>query len=418
MSRLARAVAPLILLAAFASTEGPARAGVGSGTDAVQAGSTRFAASERVRIDGDGSPVGDTYAWAGELESSGTIDGDLVAGAGQARLLGTVTGDVMLAGGEARIDGSIGDDLRWAGGQLDLLGSVESDALLAGATIDLQPGSRVAGLLAVGGGVVSLRGRVGGPVRVSGGEVELSGRFDGDVDVRCDALTLRPDARIAGDLVYESRRPVDVPEGVVSGEVRYSPTKDARGPVGTQIETGIGYLSLLAGFGFQSYLAVAAFVAGLLMILFLRPFVDGAVAEASGGSQLIIAFGVGLVSMLVMLMLGLLCLLLLPLGLGIWAALAALVYFGGLVGKIIAGVWLLKPLRSGPAHPVLALLLGVLLLLFTGLIPVIGDVFWLFVTVTGMGACLLRIRSSEGGRPVGAPPPGSAGEPPPMPTGG
>jgi hypothetical protein len=380
--------------------------------DGMQLGATRFAAGENVRIaaDAEDGVLGDTYVAANRLETTGTIHGDLLVSAGVARILGPVGGDVAFAGGEARFDEPIGGDLRWFGGTLELSAPVASDALVAGGRIHLLPESRVGGLLGAWGGLIELSGHVEGPARISGGEVELSGTFDGDVHVRCDSLAIAPQARIAGDLVYEARRRVEVPEGTVQGEVRYSPRPLDDEPIRPKIETGLGYLSVLAGVGFKTYLAFTAFVAGLLMIVFLRPFVDGALAEAASGSQLIIAFGVGLVSMLVMLMLGLLCLLLLPLGLGIWAALAALLYFGGLVGKMIAGLWLLKPLRARGAHPVLGLLLGVVLLFLLGLIPVLGNVAWLFVTVTGMGACLLRIRSAESDQSAPAP---AAGPPPP-----
>ena len=150
---------------------------------------------------------------------------------------------------------------------------------------------------------------------------------------------------------------------------------------------------------------MAALVAGLLMVIFLHPYVQGAMSQAMTWGDLIVSFGVGLVSMLVMLMLGLLCLVLAPLGLGIWAALAALIYFGGLVGKMIAGAWVLRPFRSQPTHAALGLLLGVVLLFVTARIPVFGSLFWLFVTVTGMGACLIRIRSA------GKPPAPEAGSP-------
>jgi cytoskeletal protein CcmA (bactofilin family) len=381
----------------------PPAAGEGS-----RVGDTRFAAADKVRIDAEERPIGDVYVAGGEIDTAGTIAGDLVASGGDVRVGGGVAGDAAIAAAETRIRGDVGDDLRWFGGTLDLHGAVGGDAILGGATVTQHPESRVDGMLVAWAGAIRLSGHVAGPVRITGGEVHLAGAFAGDVEVGCDELTLGRDVTIAGDLHYEARNEIQVPEGAVRGEVSFSAApKDREG-----IETGIGLLAVVLGFGFKVYLALAAFIAGLLMIVFLRPFVDGAMAQAASGGELIVSFGVGLVSMLVMLMLGLLCLPLL-FGLGIWAALAALVYFGGLIGKMIAGAWLLKPLRGWNTHPVLALLLGVLLLLLIGLIPVLGDVVWLFVTVTGMGACLLRIRSSErlgAGTPPQAPP---AASPPP-----
>ncbi len=78
----------------------------------------------------------------------------------------------------------------------------------------------------------------------------------------------------------------------------------------------------------------------------------------------------------------------------------------GLVGKMVLGRWALKPLRRTPAPPLAALVVGVALLFFIGLIPILGDLFWFVVTVTGMGAALLQVRESRAAQAPTSPPEG------------
>lgn len=376
-----------------------------SRVSSMRLGQTLFISGDRVLVEGEPGTVDDVYAAGGEVDVRGTFPGDLHATAANGRVDGRFGGDVNFAGGNARVEGWVEDDLRVFAADLELYASTGGDVIAWAGRIYQHPGSRIKSGALFMGGIVQMRGDVLGPVRIQGGEVELSGTIGGNAHVCSDKLVLGSNARIKGDLVYSARNEISVPPGVVDGEVRFAPCDDVAFDAAG--DGGGGFLSFLSSIWLSAYLAVAALVAGLLMVIFLHPFVQGAMSQAMTWGDLIVSFGVGLVSMLVMLMLGLLCLVLAPLGLGIWAALAALIYFGGLVGKMIAGAWLLRPFRSQPTHAALGLLLGVMLLFVAARIPVFGSLFWLFVTVTGMGACLIRIRSA--GKTSG-PEPGAPGE--------
>ena len=58
---------------------------------------------------------------------------------------------------------------------------------------------------------------------------------------------------------------------------------------------------------------------------------------------------------------------------------------------MVLGRFALRPLLGRSVHPLLGLLVGIVLLLLIGLIPYIGALIWVLVTITGMGVLLLQV---------------------------
>jgi hypothetical protein len=99
-----------------------------------------------------------------------------------------------------------------------------------------------------------------------------------------------------------------------------------------------------------------------------------------------------------------------PLWLALVAASLALFFFGGLVGRMILGRMILRPLIGRDPHPVLGLLIGIVALLLAclllGFIPWVG---WLMalvlrvtVVLTGVGALVQELRGLGDGGEDGA----------------
>lgn len=354
------------------------------------------------------STSADLYTWAVTTRVGGSLAGDLWAFSTEVKVPGTVDGGMLAFASDVLIDGTVDEGLRVLANEVRLHGTVGRNALVVANRLSVEPAARVAGSVAAYAGVVSIDGALGGSLVARAGKVEINGPIGGDVDVRCDELTFGPEATIGGALTYSASNDVAIPPGLVSGNVSQAP-RDAGAPAAeaSDDDGGFGLRVLTRG-----YLAVVALVAGVALLLFFRPFVDGALERTATGNGLGASFGIGLVGLLVLLVAGVLCvcLLQLPLAAGIWSALGALVYFGGIIGKIALGLWVLMIVRrlSGRAettprfrdgealfHPVLPLVIGVGLLFVVTIVPYVGALAWLLVTVTGMGAALLQLR---GGR--------------------
>ena len=365
----------------------------------------------RVDVVAGQATAADLYAFAGTTRIDGTLQGDVVTFAANVHVPGTVDGDVMSFTEDVSIDGTVTGGLRAGANEIVIRGSVGRNAMVFAQKFRVDPGGRIGGSVAAYAGATTIEGEVGGSLLARSGKVEINGPIGGDVDVRCEELSFGPLARIGGRLTYSARNEVAVPPGIVGGAVTRGPEPGAGAtpdPAAEEEGSGFGVRVLWRG-----YLAVVALVAGVALLLFFRPFVDGALERTASGNGLGASFGIGLVGLLVLLVAGVLCvcLLQLPLAAGIWSALGALVYFGGVIGKIVLGLWALAMLRratgretaaGGPprpawstTHPVLALVVGVGILFLLTLLPYLGNLVWLIVTVTGMGAALLQLRGEK-----------------------
>jgi cytoskeletal protein CcmA (bactofilin family) len=382
--------AAVLLLAA----QGPARASfvdwLGSDEQFVELGGTRIIGGDRLRVRAGESLPGDVYAMVRIGSVSGSIDGDLsLAAAENFSLSGDVLADLNVAAFTVEIVGDVGDDVRAAGGLVNIGGRIGGDALIGAFDTELLPESDIGGSLLITGSTVVLRGRVSGPVRIQAGRVELDAVLGSDAWIACDELKLGPNARVLGDLVYEARNEIANADTFVDGTVSKTQLRQDDPLISFELPPWLWWW-------IDFYLAVIALIAGTMLVLFFHPLTEGAVSYAGSGTGLAVAFGIGLVSLLVMFVLGLICLLpALPLALAVWSALGALLYFGGLIGKMMLGCLLVRPLMGRLCHPLLALVVGVVAMFLLGLIPYVGDLAWGLTVVTGMGAMLLQIREGR-----------------------
>ncbi len=400
----------LALLAAFAGP--PARAAdvrvdVQAPEQVFDLGTIHAASGEAVLV-GEGETVpGDLYAFAGSVRVDGAVAGDAWAVGREVLVEGQVGGDLGAGAAEVKVTGEVGGDLRASGGNLVVSGKIGRNVLLMGARIVVGREARVGGTVYASGGHVRIEGQVDGPVRVTAGKVVLGGRIGGTVRVDCDELEILPGCRVAGDLEYDTRTEPRVPEGAVAGKVTRVDLGRARREAEHGAGSSVSIRSLFApalGLAwrvlFHGYLAFVSLVTGILLFLFFRRFLAGAIDRCADWGGLGASFGTGLVALLLLLVLGVICIfpfLMIPLGFGVWCLLGALLFFGGVVGKAVAGCLVLRPLLRRTAHPVLALVVGVLVTWIVGLVPWLGGLVGLLVTLTGMGAVLLRLYGAGAG---------------------
>ncbi|RMG44172.1 MAG: polymer-forming cytoskeletal protein [Acidobacteria bacterium] len=376
---------------------------VGDGSSA-RTGGVHAAAGDVVAVSRGKRIDGDLYAAAGTVAIDGTIDGDLLVSAGTVVVGGAIREDLASFSGTLRVTGQVGGDVRAFGGRIELEGEVAGDVLAFGGEARVRPAAQVNGTFLARAADIAIRGTVNGPADLAGGHVRISGPIHGDVRVRCDELEIDPDARLDGDLRYHTRSRVEIPPGVVSGEVsriELGGEELEAERIGRRIAEGLRRAWRLFRAALAVYFAAVALIAGALMWLFFATFVEGVLDQAADMNGTAVSFGVGLVALFVMLVLGVFCFVLLPLALAVWSALGVLVYAGGILGKMIVGRALLRPVMRRPAHPLLALLAGVVVMFLVELVPYLGTLGWFAVTVTGMGATLLRMR---GGAPAAAAP--------------
>ncbi len=298
---------------------------------------------------------GDLYVFAGDVRIDGTVTGDVVAFAGQIRIDGTVGGDVLASAGTVDVTGAVAGDLRVGAGQVEVTGPVGEDVLAAA-------------------GQVTVRGDVGGDLIFGAGQVTVTGDVDGDVFGRAGAYTntgtvggseavhinrpeprrtRRPLARALGRFVsafllglallaYRRRRWLDETVGRL---------RDELGP-----SAGWGLLFLLG----LVLVPVGAVVVGILLALFFGWLGLGPLVAVTVLSVVAVWALVVFVAFLVITLLA-------PITVGTWLA-----------GLVLSD--------STPLYLVTAL--GLAALVAVGLVPVLGPLVGLGVTILGGGAWL------------------------------
>jgi cytoskeletal protein CcmA (bactofilin family) len=204
---------------------------------------------------------GDYYVAANTFTLRGTIKGDLIAFGTLITIdpTGVVEGDILGAGQVIYIRGSVQDDARIAGMLLSIADSAKIDGDLVGAgyAIDMSSGSQVGGDMLFFGNTGAVAGSIAGMFDVAGAGLMMDGTVGKDMSAEVGAaqqappfdptmfmqlpagsppmprttygLAFGPNAKVGGNLDYTSPTEVQIPAGVVAGQVNYTVTPTPAG---------------------------------------------------------------------------------------------------------------------------------------------------------------------------------------------
>ena len=387
---------------------------------------------DKVVVGADEVIEDDLYVSADTFILDGTIKGDLIVVARAVAINGTVEGDLMGGAQVLTINGTVQDDVRVAGAALTLSDGAEvgGDVVAAGASLETQAESEIGGGLQFVGYQAFLVGVIEGSIRTSGYGLEIQGTIGGDVEAEVSSgedsprfnpmqfipsmpiipsvrggLTVGDGATIGGDLEYKSPEQSDIPDGAVQGREQHILQ------VVAEEEEEDTLVLRAAKWGMRNARRLVGLVVVGLLLVWLAPTCLGSAAtrleerplSALGlGAATLFGYPVAVLVFLGLLFMVALLLILLTLGnLGgalIWIGIAMVVLFSvafGLaityVSKIVIGFWggrlLLRLIRPDWAEkPLWSMLLGVVIVAMLLAIPYLGYLFWLVLTLFGLGA--------------------------------
>lgn len=336
-----------------------------------------FKTGEEVFVD---QPVAeDLYASGGLLNFQNDVNGDLVAGGGRVYVDGKVSQDLLMGGGDMNISGEIGDDVRAVAGSMQIDATVKGDVMVAGGNVTVTDESFVGGDVNVAGGSVVVGGVVNGDLRVVGGTVYLNADVKGSVAlINFDRITFGPKARIQGALWYRSKKALELPEGMVQGEVTYKEIPH------DQVKENLP--RVMAGFSLFSLLSTLFF--GLFLIWIWRYYIlhmAGVAYEATLKS-----LGVGLL-VLILTPIAALVFLVTTIGFPITLSLMALwliyLYVGKVTAAMLIGFKIVRVNEKSKFGRVFgSFALGALVYTLIGMVPVLGWVVNFIFVLIAIGA--------------------------------
>ncbi len=325
----------------------------------------------------------DLYIVGGSVSSAGPVKGDVVAAGGNALVNGPVSGDVIVAGGSVSVLSEVGDDIRAAGGTVVIQGAVAGDVLAAGGQVQIAS-SKIGGDASIAGGVVRIDAPIVGDLQIVGGDVRINAPIGGNVDIQAEQVTLGPKAIITGALTYKSPKQAVLEQGaVVRGETVYTKSPDVR---------EAAKLGVFAIFSIWFVAKIFMVFTGALVFAYVfQRFSKTLVREVverplpSIGRGIIFAIITPVVSFLLLFTI-------IGLSFGILGILLyiASIIMATMIVPLVAGSVAAKWLFKTPEYEtnVKTVLIGTVLYLVVGLVPVIGGIVLMTAMVLSLGAAL------------------------------
>ena len=321
----------------------------------------------------------DLLGGGGEVRVADSVVGDVMLSGGNLRFSGTADGSYVGAGGKQEIGGRIAGSVRAAAGNIVLRADVGRNVTLAAGNIVLDSAATITRSAYLAGGTVGVRGAVGQALTVRGGDVTIDGVVGGDVRVTGARLRVGPNARITGSLRH----------GIRNGRVTVDP--------GARVAGGIVALPApgRSGFGrmLRWILPIGFLVAGAVAVALMPRLATDAAKSVAARPGAAAAFAiVWFIGVPILAVVSAVTVVGLPLAVMLMAAFILLLYLGRAAVAVWLGATIMRRWRPGnDTSPVLSFLLGGVLYLVIGMIPVIGPLIGVFVIVFGAGVVLVTL---------------------------
>ena len=327
----------------------------------------------------------DLYISGSTVTVSGTVNGDVYAAGSNVLIEGTVKGDVLAVGQTLNIRGNIQGSVRLAGQTVNLSGAqIGGSASVAGQNVSADDTTKIGGGLQAAGQTVTIRADVARGIAAGATSFTFGGKTGKGITVASGRVRIESPAVIRGKLVYHSKTTADIAGGsTIAGGVEHRAPPPSPFP-----RHGFTLVFHLIEYG-------AALVTGLvLLLLFRRP---AASASLAGRARPWSSMGIGLAALILTIPICVILAITL-IGLPLAAILFVLFLISLYLAKLIVILGLAarsddREIPLGRSMGVLAIGLAAYYLLT--LIPFVGWLIGLIVTIWGLGAI---IRSAYGRR--------------------
>ena len=382
--------------------------------------SAEFVGDETYRL-AEGEIVDDDlYVAATEIYIDGTVKGDLLAAASYIEIgpNGVVEGDLWAVANGVVIHGTVLDDLRAAGSGVEITGTVADDVLLgAGSgqttfptgvgsqeiTGGLNVTGEVGGDIYVGAGEADISGAIGGDFRGALGVLYLSGTIGGDADIQVGEFSVSDAARIGGALTYSAPEQRQFAAGVARDIQFEAPPADQAG--------GGTFAGAIFGWIFRTVaIGIGVAILGWLLLRF-RPNILVRPAAAIRSNP--VETGLyGLLAAALLIFIPIASIILVAFTWAFWGVFPGIAVFVFLfassaviwfLSPLLTGVWLGEKIGErlgGDRSPLLLLLMGALLIVVLGRIPVLGWLVYLLSFLLAVGGLLRSGTAAAADRPA------------------
>ena len=308
----------------------------------------------------------DLYVTGGIVVINGIVDGDMYIAADNVSITGTISDDVYIASETVLVSGNVYGDLVAFGATIDISGSIGKNSYLIGSNIS-STGSVVDDLIVIGA-KVGVEGYIDEDLIALGGDVSVK-------------------STIAEDLIIFGANP-SFSDASVTGE-----TYDERGNFSVQdvdfvFNPGVSWSSIAST---TLLTGISLYLVGALLIYVMPVKTLNIVKKSIGtGEEFIRSFATGFVILFIVSIPTLILLTLtvigIPLAYVLFSVLLFLVFFGRIWVEIGIGKLILASAGQRKFSFYLALLVGRCVSILINLIPIVGSIYIVVITLVGTGA--------------------------------
>ena len=314
------------------------------------------------------------------------VAGDLMLASKDVTVDSPVAGDVLVLGRNVSINNTIGGSVRSLAQTVHIDGRVERNITIAAQNIEITRESNVLGSVYAAGGSVAIAGNIEGSVWIWSRSVIITGKVQGNLRINAKQIRFENGAEVEGTVTYQSPTVPQVAGSaklgkVVRSEDDWFPGVFHRTPVVRFLLAFIHLLSLLLA-AFVLWKIFPRIVSGLVdkrEDRYRQALLSGAI------SLLVVPVGLGILAITII------GLPLSILGFLIWGI---MLYFGSITGFLFLGASVLEYAHQGDpggVFPLRALLVGIVIAVLVGFVPVLGEIFQLLVWLWGYGTLLDRL---------------------------
>jgi cytoskeletal protein CcmA (bactofilin family) len=337
----------------------------------------------------------DLVAAGNQVTVSGEDLGGAFAAGETVELASPTREDALLAGRYVRVRAAVGDDAYLAGELVEVDAPVAGRIVAAGETVSLNSGAETGGGVRLFGRRVEVAGTVGGDAWIAAETVRLSGKFSGDVTVSARNVEVAPNARFDGMLITRAPEEPAVPQTAVPPDrwryEKWEPPEWEGGWAPWQFTGVIFGAILLFPLSLLVTGAILLAVAGRTMDRIASTGAERPAASIGGGLIVLAVWGVAAL-LLLFTIIGA------PLGVLLGLALPLLIMLGYVAGALVLALGAWRSLGKAPPGGLGRfglLAVSLFVLSAVGLIPVVGFIAGLLVTLAGLGATFIVLREDR-----------------------
>lgn len=332
------------------------------------------------------------YVNGGEYVTiSGEVNGDVIVAGGNVLITGVVNGDVLAAGGTVSIPGTVSQDVRVVGGQISIRGTVDGNITAVGGSVEISDDSFVAGgVLAVSGNTFVSADILGDAIFVGGNTVIDNATISGNVETYSETANIGPDVIVGGNLTYATDSQTTISKDAsISGQMNTKTLPQSGWETRSQ-----RYSPNMGERVFSSILAFAmvSLVGLVLLKLFPQLFETTSRMVKSNHAMTFLKGLAAVILWPIASVLVLFTVIGIPLGALSLAVYAMLLYISKLFVAYPIGEMLLAK-RTKKKNMYLSLVTGLAVYYLIRVLPLIGGLTALVVTLYGMGLFVVSFRS-------------------------